>query len=75
MVAHDLNPSAQETEGGGSLLSEFQASHHKTLCQFLLIYLKKKIRGWRDNSVVISPGCSSRGPRDNSQHADGSSQM
>lgn len=37
---------------------------------FLFFYfLKNKIRGWRDGSSVKNTGCSTRGPRFNSQHS------
>jgi hypothetical protein len=38
-------------------------------------FLKSKIRGWRDGSAVKNTGCSSRGPRFNSQHPHGGSQL
>jgi hypothetical protein len=41
-----------------------------------ILHLKVlKMGGWRDGSVVKSTGCSSRGPRFNSQHLHGSSQL
>jgi hypothetical protein len=36
---------------------------------------KSKMRGWRDGSVVKSTGCSSKGPRFNSQYPHGGSQL
>ena len=37
--------------------------------------LKKKVGAGRIGSVVMSTGCSSKGPRFNSQHPHGSSQL
>ena len=38
-------------------------------------YTKEPAPGWRDSSVVKSTDYSSRGPRFNSQHPHGSSQL
>ena len=44
-------------------------------CFYVLIKTNKQPRGWRDDSVVKNTGCSSRGPRFNSQYPHGGSQL
>jgi hypothetical protein len=57
----------------------------KSICTYPYIdkYIKLKVNiknilvrgGWRDDSMAKSSGCSSRGPRFNSQHPHGSSKL
>jgi hypothetical protein len=42
---------------------------------FYILYKDCSRRGWRDNSMVKSTGCSSRGPGVNSQDPHGSSEL
>jgi hypothetical protein len=87
VVAYTFNPSTWEAEAGRS---EFEVSlvyressrialglHRETLPRKAKQNKQTKIIlwGWRDCSVVISTGCSSKGPTFNSQHSHGSSQL
>lgn len=73
-MAHTLNFNTKEAEAGGSQSVLVQPDLHSK-SQPKPRPVSKQNRGWRDGSSIKSTGCSSRGPRFNSQHPDGISQL